>query len=81
MKHALTSDNKSITVGHMKHAHTAPDVYECAGLMPKQKALIKWFFWVCDEAACVCDAQTQSCQRHTHTRSLVILIESFRLLG
>lgn len=37
MKHGLTSDDKSIEVGDMRYAHAAPDVYECAGLMPRPK--------------------------------------------
>ena len=37
MKHGLTSDDKSITVGDMKYAHATPDVYECAGLRPEQR--------------------------------------------
>lgn len=37
MKHGLTSDDKSITVGNMKYAHATPDVYECAGLTPRQR--------------------------------------------
>lgn len=72
MKHGLTYDDKSIKVGEMKHAQPIPDVYDCAGFMPRLRDWLNGCL-----ALCVFSVSYALKPTHTHTQPLVILTENF----